>query len=67
MRLTEKLDLSILPEEAKKELLDFYEYLKKKYKVENNTKDQFFKSLKKHSFSLPQDYSFNREEIHERK
>jgi hypothetical protein len=27
---------------------------------------RFFESVKKHSFKLPKDYQFNREELHER-
>lgn len=29
-------------------------------------KERFFDFVKKHSFTLPADYTFNREEIHER-
>jgi len=75
-----ELNLEILPEEAKKELLDFYEYLLNKYRkvqkqgivikeekaVELDKKRRFFESVKKHSFILPEDYRFNREKLHER-
>ena len=45
----------------------------KKFKIiivdeENNKakKERFLQSVEKHSFTLPKDYHFNREEIHER-
>jgi hypothetical protein len=73
VRNQKQLDLEILPKEAKKELLDFYEYLLNKYgraKKEKVTMEkrklQFFESVKKHSFVLPENYRFNREELHER-
>ena len=68
-----EINLKILPEEARKELLDFYEYLlnkcggaKKEKPTMEKRKLQFFKSIKKHSFVLPENYEFNREELHER-
>jgi len=30
MRLTERIDLTLLPEDARRELIDFYEFLHKK-------------------------------------
>ena len=69
----QKIDLEVLPEEARKEMMDFYEYLLNKYakaKKEKTTMEkrklQFFESVKEHSFVLPENYRFNREELHER-
>lgn len=67
----QEIDMSVLPKEVKKELLDFYKYLvikyrKKEPKQKSFLKKSFFESLKKHSFKLPEDYKFNREELHER-
>jgi len=68
-----EIDIGILPEEVKKELLDFYEYLitkygKKELELKSPIKDRrvFFESVKKHSVKLPRGYKFNREELHER-
>ena len=73
MQTKQKIDLEILPEEARKELLDFYEYLlnkcgraEKEEVAMEKRKLQFFKSVKRHSFVLPENYGFNREELHER-
>lgn len=69
----QKIDLEVLPEEARKEIIDFYCYLlnkhgrvkKRKVTIEKR-KLQFFESVRKHSFILPENYRFNREELHER-
>jgi len=54
-----QLDLDILPEEARKEIEDFYEFLLKKYGVKRvRDKKSFFESVKSHSFNLPEDYKF---------
>ena len=73
MKKLKELDMDILPDEVKKELLDFCEFLVTKYgkkevklKVTEKNKKVFFASVKKHSFKLPADYKFNREELHER-
>lgn len=62
-----------LPEDARKELLDFYEYLLFKHGKSqgqaiplHKRKEHFFKSVKKHLFTLPDGYKFDREELHER-
>ena len=66
--IEEKIDLSLLPEEARRELIDFYEFLLEKYVKgkKNMEKESFFRTIKKHSFNLPFNYNFEREEIHER-
>jgi len=70
-----QLDLDRLPEGAKRELFDFYEYLLNKYGRSEKEKFgigieerkvQFFESVKKHSLTLTENYKFNREELHER-
>lgn len=72
-RKEKQLDLERLPEGARRELFDFYGYLLNKYgrgKKEKvameKRKTHFFESVKKHSFTLPENYKFNREELHER-
>ena len=67
---TKEIRLDNLPEAARKELYDFYEFLASKYGekmvVAVSKKKLFFKSVVKHSFKLPAGYKFNREEIYER-
>jgi len=63
----EQLDLDILPDEAKREIKDFYEFLAKKYATKKaKNKKAFFDAIRKYSFRLPANYKFNREELHER-
>jgi hypothetical protein len=67
MSKIKEINMDILPEEVKKQLLDFYEYLANKYgKKKLKDKKVFFESVKLHSFKLPEDYKLNREELHER-
>lgn len=74
MQKTKEIDIEVLPPKVKAELLDFYEYLVHKYcdikspRVNNllERKKLFFVSLKKHSFKIPDNYKFCREELHER-
>ncbi|MBI4653440.1 MAG: hypothetical protein HY752_00335 [Nitrospirae bacterium] len=73
MARLKEIDIDILPKEVKKELIDFYEYLLTKYGKKNlklkspiNDKKVFFEFVKKHAITLPKDYKFNREELHER-
>lgn len=73
MARLKEIEIDILPDEVKKELLDFYEYLVTKYvkkqmelKSSISNKKAFFESVKKHAVKLPEDYKFNREELHER-
>ncbi|HOJ63978.1 MAG TPA: hypothetical protein PLE45_06110 [Spirochaetota bacterium] len=47
-KIDDKIDLTILPEEAKKELYDFYLFLLTKYSNKNshnNNEDDFIKNL----------------------
>ena len=71
MEYTSFIDLNALSEEARKELESFYEYLvfkyQKKKKVKSNKEkkvEEFLAFLDKHSYNLPKDYKFNREEFH---
>lgn len=73
MARLKEIDIDILPDEVKKELIDFYEYLLTKYgkkhlelKSPVKGKRVFFESVKKHAINLPKEYKFNREELHER-
>lgn len=80
MHKTKEIDIDVLPEEIKRAFIDYYEYLVHKYAVkkkstgkeENHAEEMkkkkklFFKSIALHAFKLPGDYSFNREELHER-
>ena len=58
------IDLDILPDDAKRELIDFYEYLVKKYKKTKNI--ELLEIYKRYNIKLPSNYKFDREEIHER-
>jgi prevent-host-death family protein len=74
-----EIDLEQLSDSGKRELMDFYEFLVTKYgkkarefPIEKNSpklrkKKLFFKLVKKNSFILPEDYTFNREELYARK
>ncbi|MBF0228389.1 MAG: hypothetical protein HQK63_02160 [Desulfamplus sp.] len=71
-------DIANLPEAAHKELISFYEFLlfKYNYKEQNNSKMKYIKHDDKKSIlskifadangQLPPDYTFDREELHER-
>lgn len=67
---TKEIRLDNLPEAARMELYDFYEFLASKYgkktAVAVSKKKGFFESVARHSFKLPAGYKFNREEIYER-
>ncbi len=65
------IDLLSLPEIAQRELVTFYEFLLFKYQVDKEQLMQRKKALLTEIFqeangTLPPDYVFNREEIHER-
>ena len=68
MQMTnQKINLEILPEEARKELMDYYDYLINKYtkRLGKSTK-KLKKALSKPVGILPENYRFNREEAHDR-
>lgn len=65
------IDLICLPEEARQELLTFYEFLLFKHQRQEKGSTQEKKAILKEIFQeakgkLPVGYSFNRAEIHER-
>lgn len=76
--VTIKIDL--LPDGAKKEIVDFYEYLLHKYsrktdmaKVSKMKKKSgartaiaFLREIDKFSFDLPKDYRFDRDSLYDR-
>ncbi|MBI5875315.1 MAG: hypothetical protein HZB81_05660 [Deltaproteobacteria bacterium] len=69
--MQKNINLDMLPEKARSELFDFYEFLTTKYgkkltDVEKNKKI-FLESVRDHSFKLPVGYKFNREEIYEKR
>ncbi len=64
-----QIDLEILPQEARKKLLDFYEYLVSRYRKNADKLDKenrLKKILSNPVGVLPADYKFDREEAHER-
>ena len=64
-----EINLKILPEEARKTLLDFYEYLVSRYRKNADKLDKenrLKKILSNPVDVLPADYKFDREEAHER-
>jgi hypothetical protein len=70
---SKRVNFERLPMDARKELMDFYEYLLAKHgKAQGREissqkrKDRFFESVKNHTFNLPGEYRFDREEMHER-
>jgi len=66
MGSTEQLDLDILPDEAKKEIKDFYEFLVKKYKIQTKKElDEVDRFFNKYNLDLSS-FKFDREKIHER-
>jgi len=63
------IDIEALPNIIQQELIDYYQFLLDKYvpkKKERNKKALFFKSVAKHCYNLPNDYTFNRDEANER-
>ncbi|MDU9050654.1 MAG: hypothetical protein Q3M30_17540 [Candidatus Electrothrix sp. Rat3] len=63
------LDLLKLPEAARQELLTFYEFLIFKYQAQadRTTKQHILSDIFKEAEGvLPDQYTFNREELHER-
>ena len=65
------IDISDLPGNARQEIYDFYNFLRSKYEVKKDEKEEkgkalFMKSVEKQCFHLPEDYTFNRESANER-
>jgi hypothetical protein len=71
--MTKAIQIERLPESARTELYDFYEFLVKKYvpvftktSSDRVAKDVFFNNVTSRAFSLPANYTFDRNELHER-
>lgn len=65
------IDVMTLPEAAKQELISFYEYLVFKYLGQTGNRQEGKKAILERIFKeadgkLPINYTFNREELHER-
>jgi len=56
------IDLEKLPEEARKELLDFYEFLLQKYKKKKNENEKKLSAIK----IKTKNFKFSREEAEKR-
>jgi hypothetical protein len=52
MKLREGIDLSLLPEEGKKELINFYKFLLKKYEITKKEESLKLKEISKFAGSL---------------
>ena len=67
MQLMERIDLSLLPEEARRELIDFYEFLLEKYgtkKRKGNIED-IEETLLINKIQIDtRNWKFNREEVY---
>jgi hypothetical protein len=63
------IDMSSLPEHAKNELSDFYEFLSQKYgvKEKSETPGPHMKKFLSEPISVGKIMRFNREELHERR
>jgi hypothetical protein len=65
MAQVREIDIGILPEEVKRELLDFYEYLTNKYVTKAVTREK--KRIRLSSVNLnTKGFKFNREEANAR-
>jgi exoribonuclease R len=81
MKQSVTIKIDQLPDGAKREMADFYEYLLHKYSTKMNTnkavamtkiprvqsvQKAFFKKIKEFSFDIPKDYHFDRESLYDR-
>ena len=71
--MAKAIQIERLPEPARNELYDFYEFLIQKYAPvlsksgsDRDAKDLFFRNVTSRTFSLPADYTFDRNTLHER-
>jgi len=62
----QNLNMELLPEKAKRELIDFYEFLLKKYGLKRSDDDIEKEILADQIQIDTRGWKFNREEIHER-
>jgi len=62
-----ELNIEILPEEVKRELFEFYEFLLKKYKIKEKRIKDLEKEILADQIQIDtKGWKFNREEIYER-
>jgi hypothetical protein len=81
MKQSVTIKIDQLPDGAKREMADFYEYLLHKYSTKNDmgkaavvkkvpgvhaTQKSFFKKVEAFSFNIPKDYHFDRESLYDR-
>jgi len=81
MKQSVTIRIDILPDGAKKEIVDFYEYLLHKYSAKTDAgkasavkkipgvrsaQKAFFKKIESFSFDLPKDYQFKRDSLYDR-
>jgi hypothetical protein len=80
MKESATIKIDLLPDGARKEIVDFYEYLLNKYSRKNDviknsgmkkksgarTARIFLSKTEKLSFDLPKDYRFDRDSLHDR-
>ena len=63
----EKIDMELLPKEAKKELIDFYKALLRKYRAKKRSIEDLEKEILADQIQIDtKDWKFNREEIYGR-
>ena len=68
MQLKEKIDVTLLPENARRELIDFYEFLLEKYgsRKEKNDMEDIKETLLINKVQIDtKNWKFSREEIYE--
>ncbi|MBU1180941.1 MAG: hypothetical protein KKF00_01995 [Proteobacteria bacterium] len=81
MKQSATIQIDKLPDGAKKELVEFYDYLLHKYSAKTDARKAtsvkkipglktaqkaFFKKIESFSFNLPKDYQFDRDSLYER-
>ena len=63
------LNIEGLPPEAKESIINFYEFIKQKYrdkgKVQSKSKKKLFTLMEEGIYMLPEDFVFNREELYD--
>ncbi len=81
MKQSVTIRIDVLPDDAKREIVDFYEYLLHKYSAKTDpgkasavrkipgvrsAQKSFFEKIKSFSFDLPKDYQFERDSLYDR-
>ena len=63
------LNIEGLPPEAKESIINFYEFIKQKYrdkgKVQSKSKKKLSALMEEGIYTLPEDFVFNREELYD--